>query len=99
MCLGSVVLGRFSVVGGGSVGCSVIFGGLGVVSRLCCGVILGFLGVVYLGIVRGCVRFGLFCVVLGSLGVVASWSVGCGVVNWSLGVIAWYRVVLWSIIV
>ncbi len=61
------------------------------------GVILGFLGVVYLGIVRDCVRFGLFGVVLGSLGVVASWSVGCGVVNWSLGVIAGYRVVLWSI--
>ena len=60
-------------------------------------VILGFLGVVDWGSVRGCVIFGLFGVVLGSLGVVARWSVSCGVVNWSLGVVAGCRVVLGSL--
>ncbi len=108
-CLGSVVLGSFSVVAGGSVGCSVILGGLGVVNRSLClivawsRIILGFLGVVNWGSVHGCVISGLFGAVLGSLGIVTCWSVGCGVVarctvgcgvvNWSLGVVFRFNVV------
>jgi hypothetical protein len=68
-CLGGIVLWSFSVVAGGSVGCSLILGGLGVVRSLCLvvawsRVILGPAGVVNWGNIRGCVTFGLLSVVV-----------------------------------
>ena len=51
------------------------------------GVILWFLGVVNYCSVRGCVICGFFGVVLECLGVVARFSVGCGVANWSISVV------------
>jgi hypothetical protein len=98
-CHGSVVLGGLGVVAGGSIGCSVILGDLGVVNRslclvvACSRVILGFLDVVTWRSVRGRVIFSLFGVALGDFGVVARCSVGCGVVNWSLGVVFQFNVV------
>ncbi len=99
-CLGSVVLGGLGVEARGNVGCSVILGGLGgVVNRSLCFVvawsraILRFLGVENWDSVRGCVIHGLFGVVDDVFGVVARCSVGCCVVNSSLGVVFRFNVV------
>jgi hypothetical protein len=50
-------------------------------------VILRLLSVLNWGTVCGCVIYAIFGVVVGGFVIVSRCSVGCGVVNWSLGVV------------